>query len=34
VEYPLAEAILRCEFKPGTVIRMDADEQGLSFTQD
>jgi ATP-dependent Clp protease ATP-binding subunit ClpB len=34
VENPLAEAILRGEFKPGTVIRVDAGDQGLSFTQD
>ena len=34
VENPLAEAILRGEFKPGTVIRVDADDQGLSFAQD
>ncbi len=34
VENPLAEAILRGEFKPGSVIRVDTGEQGLSFTQD
>lgn len=34
VENPLAEAILRGEFTPGSVIRVDTGEQGLSFAQD
>ena len=34
LENPLAEAILRGEFTPGSVIRVDTGEQGLSFTQD
>jgi ATP-dependent Clp protease ATP-binding subunit ClpB len=33
VENPLAEAILRGEFGPGQVIRIDAGEEGLSFLE-
>ncbi|MGB5622472.1 MAG: ATP-dependent chaperone ClpB [Gammaproteobacteria bacterium] len=33
IENPLAEAILRGEFKPGAVIRVDADDERLTFEQ-
>ncbi|MGB5586512.1 MAG: ATP-dependent chaperone ClpB [Gammaproteobacteria bacterium] len=34
IENPLAESILRGEFAPGVTIRVDAAEDGLSFTSD